>query len=1746
MSHIPYFAAVKLIRRFTTQINQAAENQRLSEGENLLLSAIVAQREIPSNLLIHVHSNPLLPGLTSLAITYTDSTRPAAYLCCPLQGIRPFDDFAALKTHTEEFSRQFSLPTHGTTWTALEGEVFGHWSQALVDQQTDALSQLNRDLARLPQLAEHVETQLAGELLKAFPTSSVAQLKAHRLHIINTSDNKVERVQSLIEACLEDLAGQSQGATQARRYLAMDGMPADAPDVERYQEALAAAGTTAKAAMAKALTTHWLEHAGTGGFNRRQQIALHMADGFARAVLRGLEDGSLEPGQAQALASLLSEEPGAQMNAFTLGCKDSGSLLTGVPLAGMLLLRSKGAASPLMFLFTPASGLVTLHTWAVLEKFVHDLTRGAERPEHVSLSNWASVQTFSTVHVEHYQALDAPFLALADTLIKFQQDNLTFRLGDHGPQVSTLLAEVDDALDLRGLLDPRLRTLDGHGRWLEQGGRELPPGLPVAPSRAGQPAGWRVQIDALMQRLHALHASQPTVADCVRRRLAPIVAVLCEGQLQPGDIYLRHANGTPDPAIRLTDWFLDRCSTWSVEPLREDDHLLDRDGKVLPWPSIAWVNRLITDHLEDFAKFYTGQMEDRCRNWVRLAKGSVHFPREMRALREASLRVEHALEVYAGETNADLLKLLLNALDYPSAALRAGLPGETADIHGMSLEVDTGKPVRLSNCLALHQHGQRDGKVLVWVCYESFFVFTLLDTLRTGFSRSISNEQERETWLSLLPPRQRMAARRRLDSPGVSGSLYLAAVTGDFIAEQCQREAERRRAVIGFSRDAVELSGFPHELYQRYLDNEARVDLLLPLLDRAQLNAQTLEFTDRLPEWLRNASGAQLEKLTQLLQRCVAVTGPQNDYLFDISGLYDFSRSLLSSKLMADYPGGPNDPDKIILTLTRYVVSPGGVGMVPSSIAAASFVETRTLTQAALDHMVTLQSATLRVSLRDAPAGVEPPTAEAVRAIIHQLDVAGRYRSLLADAFNPAGKDYARRRTLFCESFSVQMQVDALQQRLMNNFTDTAVAYVNALMQMPDALARPAVAGQAIGICQLKLRADPKLEPDPVLGIHIIGPDDRKAGPVLLFVAYDTSASLTEHDDEAALLAHLQKDTALQRLIVERVPREVKDRYNHNGLLHPHLLWYTEDMFDVNPEPAPATLVRDQEAGNALHHLFADNLKLLMHLAEARTVTTAEADWKAFCQLMSLGLEQGAQFLPLKLSVLVDTWQAETLFEDAAKAASHSSWGQALAEFVAGLATLASGRSTPHGDEPRGFRETQAAGAPVTKSGSGESLTEAPDELMPIEGEALAGNDRLQTPEQGAPAATSSASGWAPEPLPANLQDRLLQMVAQDIQLSDLRKDPALHLYQDAKTGAYYAPVRGRVFEVRQTDDAWTIYHNDERGPQIQRVQDEWQISPPNRLLGGGAAVSYAYHSRDTDASARTHFVTEASGMARMRRRFAGRYYMIQTAHGQAMRYLRQTLDNLNTTQPSTPLSPAVEGVLQDILGTPSTPPLLSALRTKCIDLFDELLKPSMDPRTSLRYVIGHNLLGYERTTAFTYPSDPQKRIFFTEAFFNLRTEVQVHALPEIPQAQLLTHQQAVTLIHELSHTRLDAVDLAYVEASVPFLDLIDQQSAASKGFVRAVKRARATELSVLTPSAYLFRAEEKGVFRDYETRDGRQKKTVLDITGAKTLADARIVFRSDADKRARVIMANADSMALIVSLIGRGDFPPAPGASGG
>src|SRR5690606_39038032 len=112
-------------------------------------------------------------------------------------------------------------------------------------------------------------------------------------------------------------------------------------------------------------------------------------------------------------------------------------------------------------------------------------------------------------------------------------------------------------------------------------------------------------------------------------------------------------------------------------------------------------------------------------------------------------------------------------------------------------------------------------------------------------------------------------------------------------------------------------------------------------------------------------------------------------------------------------------------------------------------------------------------------------------------------------------------------------------------------------------------------------------------------------------------------------------------------------------------------------------------------------------------------------------------------------------------------------------------------------------------------------------------------------------------------------------------------------------------------------------------------------------------------------------------------------------------------------------------------------------------------------------------------------------------------------------HFRATTLLHELSHIANDSHDIAYVEATAPYLDLIfdigDYYQSAKKRFEGYQQRC----LSFDTPREELFKDTTSDEFpRDLKTSDGDAKLTILRITGKKTLEDARDVFYADADKR--------------------------------
>jgi hypothetical protein len=192
-----------------------------------------------------------------------------------------------------------------------------------------------------------------------------------------------------------------------------------------------------------------------------------------------------------------------------------------------------------------------------------------------------------------------------------------------------------------------------------------------------------------------------------------------------------------------------------------------------------------------------------------------------------------------------------------------------------------------------------------------------------------------------------------------------------------------------------------------------------------------------------------------------------------------------------------------------------------------------------------------------------------------------------------------------------------------------------------------------------------------------------------------------------------------------------------------------------------------------------------------------------------------------------------------------------------------------------------------------------------------------------------------------------------------------------------------------------------------------------------------------------------------------------------------------------------------------------------------------LSPGTSPRYVIGRNRPGHEGVTAFVIRNDRRSRIHLSELYF----EVPAHGLNRRLFAtggfNTGIHFRATTLLHELSHLTNDTHDMAYLDAAAPFPDLM----AASNPFRHGLEWVRFHGFSHRTPPENLFTTQEGHQWRDFLDDDGGVLPAILDIAGTPTLDQARQVFLNDAAKRRRMILKNADSLALLVTLLGRNRY---------
>lgn len=351
---------------------------------------------------------------------------------------------------------------------------------------------------------------------------------------------------------------------------------------------------------------------------------------------------------------------------------------------------------------------------------------------------------------------------------------------------------------------------------------------------------------------------------------------------------------------------------------------------------------------------------------------------------------------------------------------------------------------------------------------------------------------------------------------------------------------------------------------------------------------------------------------------------------------------------------------------------------------------------------------------------------------------------------------------------------------------------------------------------------------------------------------------------------------------------------------------------------------------------------------------------------------------------------------------------------------------------------------------------------------------------------------WANTDLTAPQRTRLQPFEVMDVALKDLKKSTVHGVYLDAATNRQLIPRFGGA---------------------LTRLNNKYQ----------------------TWSSVRSGMNIEAVGMRNIRRLYPDKARMIREALDLALHYTSYCKHNLRLLDPAVQPVTRVHRLLKSFFAVSTIEPSLVQKLTAVVDkLLLELVDPSLTSLNSKRFVTGFHRIRPNTHVAFTIPADAEQKLYLADRFFNVGYDLYRPHL--IAPFDIDTHARATTIIHELSHIVFATEDIAYLESARPFPDLLAE--ATGKRLKDALHDVQTTSLSMLTPITELFQVldEDTGTWMDPGTAINTDhiEEHILQLTGGKNLNDARQIFRSDSSRRIDTVLGNADSVACLITQLGR------------
>lgn len=969
-SSAPYFHPGPLRERFARDVSDAFLNERIDVQEHRWLERLFSPSQLVEGVpvldfprldqLITEDGVPTSAEMTgALLVSHRSGNDQRVYLSTLLHGLERFADRRQLLSRLGDLFPALADSRPAYEYQLVDDMLFNQRMLAIIDQQADHLRTLSRNLQQIPGLRTAMRHALEQQLADAFAGTSINTTSNTLVQVIKTGPHRADgvstptvvNVQNLLDVMTQMLTGHTLPAGQSRAFLDSSGQPVDAANGALYETALADAARNLKASY-EGLLGNYMRETRVEGLTARERIAGALAETLRQHLLAQRQDGSLSVEEFRPLAALL--QPSAKRSEADRSLRVQRLCVVGadqspLKLVSPLLFDFGADGPPQPMFYSPLKGLRRFSTLqAISDHFSTDQGR-AELRRYLSLDDLALLPARGPLRLQAYPLEHAFADERVDAVLALQQRNLGFVLGKPLPDILEAGAMIDDALDVRQLIDCRLLCAEAGGRWSDDDSAFVDkwpsifpanpvsnlPTLPTVPATA-EPhiaetpgaATWLEQLSALENQMQLLADLDPDIETCVRQALNEYLAVLLAAPVDAADVWVQWVQwvSVAAPMLRrckLTDLLLERLSGHQSAPLPDSSVALVEATQGQP-VSLDQLCPAILNHVLErietgFIESYLQRLSDLDTRLVRRAGQQFDSGELSDRIHWHLLRLNGDVEDRLDGLTNPQLAMLQQVLNYPERSLRDQFGDTQTQICLMSLHHDPALPaVAMADAFLLQRPGRPEDGVVFWSAIGGLRKGATAGLVESRLNLGLARAETREKWLGLFAEKDRALIRAYLQRPLKSRlTLKLNPVDGHFLRALQQRRIDRLQSDVSQGWQNAKKSRMPASLLIRFLDRIQADQRRLPILDSLTITVQVILFQAQLPEWLKNATDSDMLALGSMLRRDARNSDPAKDFLAGIPALSAFAHESLRHRLKADFPEQNLDPDNISITVTQ-------------------------------------------------------------------------------------------------------------------------------------------------------------------------------------------------------------------------------------------------------------------------------------------------------------------------------------------------------------------------------------------------------------------------------------------------------------------------------------------------------------------------------------------------------------------------------------------------------------------------------------------------------------------------------------------------------------------------------------------------------------------------------------------------------------------------------------------------------------